>query len=282
MPALECYEAGRRAAGRALELDPRLSEAHAAAGCVASVQEWDWAEAERLYRRALELNPNNSLAHEWLSTVLLGTGRVEEGVAEMRRSEELDPLSLRQMTMMTWTLYQARRYDEATAKAREMIEMDSRYWQGPYQLANAYLHTGREEEALALAREALSLAPDSGAALYLLCFALVANEPPRRGARHPRPAEGPPPSLYVKPYFIAMAHAALDEHDAALEWFERARLDRGGWLDVAHDRAEARPAARRPALRRPAAAREPAARRTTETPRARHRQAARRPSPSCL
>jgi serine/threonine protein kinase/tetratricopeptide (TPR) repeat protein len=228
-PPGDAYGKGRAAALRALELDEDLGEAYAALGLLASGQR-DWAESERLYRRALELSPNYSLAHEWYGSMLVGTGRFEEGLKEIRRAEELDPLSTRAMTLTAWAVYQARHFDEAVAKAQQIIDLDKNFPQGYFQLGNCLEQMGRAEEAVALLEKSIRLMPDSTLPQYALCFALVAagrgdeaigvlNELKDRAAKG-----------YVKSYFMAMAHAALDERDTAFEWFERAFAERDHWL----------------------------------------------------
>jgi Tfp pilus assembly protein PilF len=81
------------AATRAIELDPMLSEAQSAMASVRA-REYAWHDAERGYRRAIELNPNNALARLELGySVFVVQGRFEEGLDEIRRAAQLDPLS---------------------------------------------------------------------------------------------------------------------------------------------------------------------------------------------
>lgn len=91
--AQDAYPRAKAAAAKALELDPLLSEAQSAWGSVRA-REYAWPDAERAFRRAIELNPNNALAHLGLGiSVLVLQGRFDEGLAEVRRAVILDPLS---------------------------------------------------------------------------------------------------------------------------------------------------------------------------------------------
>ena len=54
----------------------------------------DWAGAEREYKKAIELNPNYSVAHHWYAIYLSVIGRESEAPAEIRRAQELIRLSL--------------------------------------------------------------------------------------------------------------------------------------------------------------------------------------------
>jgi eukaryotic-like serine/threonine-protein kinase len=229
MPPAEAYPKANAAAIRALELDADLGEAYAALGLIASSQ-WDWAESERLYRKALELSPNYSLAHEWYGSMLVGTGRFEEGLKEARRAEELDPLSPRAMTLTAWSVYQAHHFNEALAKAQQIIDLDKNFPQGYFQLGNCLEQMGRPEEAVEALDMSILLMPDSTLPQYALCFALVAAGRSDEAREVVKEMKERAEKEYVKPYFMAMAHAALDEREAAFELFERAFAERDHWL----------------------------------------------------
>ena len=122
LPPNEFYAKAETAARRAIELDESLGEAYASLGLVKEGL-WEWAESERLYLKALELNPNYSLAHEWYSSLMMATGRIEEGLEKIKYAETLDPLSTRAMTLTAWHSYQARHFSEAIAKAHQITDL---------------------------------------------------------------------------------------------------------------------------------------------------------------
>jgi serine/threonine protein kinase/tetratricopeptide (TPR) repeat protein len=225
----EAYPKARAAALRALDLDADLGEAYAALGLMASGQ-WDWAESERLYRKALEMSPNYSLAHEWYGSLLVGTGRFEEGMKESQRAEELDPLNARTMAMTAWYSYQAHHFNEALAKTQQIINLDKNFPLGYFQVGNFIAQMGRAEEAVEALEKSIRLMPDSTLPQYALCFALVAAGRDDRAREVLNELKNKAEKGYVKPYFMAMAHAALDERDAAFELFERAFAERDHWL----------------------------------------------------
>jgi TolB-like protein/Tfp pilus assembly protein PilF len=216
-------------ANRALEIDPTLAEAHAALGLYHSNNQ-EWALAEEFYRRSLELNPNYPLAHEWLSAVLIGTRRIEEGVEEVMLAEKLDPLSLRPKVLSAWTLYQARKYDLALEKARELERLNSDFMQSHLQLANVYGINGDAANSLAHIRRAVELEPDSPLIAYPLCTALVRSgmmdEARAVYHRWARAAE----TTYVPPYFLALCNVALGDKEKAVELLEAARVERSAWI----------------------------------------------------
>jgi TolB-like protein/Flp pilus assembly protein TadD len=230
MPAPEAHRKAKAAALSALELDGSLAEAYAALALTVESADWDWPEAERLYQRALELNPNYSLAHEWYSSLLVGTGRFEEGIREIRRAEELDPLSPRTMTLTAWTIYQAGRFPESISKALQIIDLDKDYPQGYLQLGINLLQLGRPKEAVRALKKAVRLMPNSALPRYELCYALVANGRPDEARTVLGEITDMATRGYVKSYFIAMAYAAVGELDTAFRWFDKAVAERDPWL----------------------------------------------------
>ena len=126
----------KAAAERAVELDPMLSEAQSAMASVRA-REYAWPEAERGFRRAIELNPNNALAHlELGASVLVVQERFAEGLDEVRRAVRLDPLSPYVNTEFGRALMWAGHYDEAIDQLRKAIELEPSR-NRPYNLAGA-------------------------------------------------------------------------------------------------------------------------------------------------
>ncbi|MEP7212394.1 MAG: protein kinase [Acidobacteriota bacterium] len=229
LPPRECFPKVFEAASRALEIDPSLSEAHAAIGLYYSnIQEWDKCEVS--YRRAIELNPNYPLAHEWLSALFVGTGRFVEGINEVLLGERLDPLSLRPKVMSAWSIYQAGDIEQALAKAREIFTLSADFMQSRLQLANCLLETGENDEALEHAERAVELAPDAPLPAYTLCFALAAVGRDAEAAGVVEKWTALSKSTYVPPYFLALSNLAVGNTDAALHYLDEAQMESSAWI----------------------------------------------------
>lgn len=144
------YAAAKAAAERAVALDPDLSEAH---GALASVlaRDYQWQTAEDAFRRALELNWNNALAHvEFGISVLAPERRFDEALAHVRRGVDLDPLSPYNITELARALLLSGRYEEAIEVGRRSIRADVSRTR-PYNLtARALYLAGRTTEGLAM------------------------------------------------------------------------------------------------------------------------------------
>jgi serine/threonine-protein kinase len=231
----ECAARARAAARRALEIDDSLAEALTSLGTVADAYDWDRPEAERLYRRAIELNPNYATAHHWYSDYLTCMARFDEAMAEVRRAQDLDPLSMIISTSMGTLLYYARRYQESVDHFLGVIDLDPKFppmWRG---LAGSYEMLGRYEEAIAAMEKARDLTRGSTYTLMGLAHtyarwgrretALSIVEELLRGA----------PRRFVSSYSMAAVHAALGNVETAFTCLDRALEERDRalvWLPI--------------------------------------------------
>ena len=145
----ETIPKARRAADRASTLDPTLAEPYATLALIAMNYDWDWAGADRLYRRAIELNPNFATARAWYREYLAFLGRFDEGLTQIQRAHELDPLSLIIATDIGKVLIIARRYDAAVAQLTTVLEMDLHFDPARNWRLSALGYRGSHDEAIA-------------------------------------------------------------------------------------------------------------------------------------
>ena len=108
LPGKEALSKAKKAATKALEIDDALAEAHTSLALTIEVYDYDWSGSEQEFKRAIELNPNYAVAHQWYSILLRDLGRFDEGLEEIRKAKELDPLSLPINTDLGAFFYQAR------------------------------------------------------------------------------------------------------------------------------------------------------------------------------
>ncbi|MCK4835871.1 MAG: protein kinase, partial [Candidatus Aminicenantes bacterium] len=94
MSEVELWQRVETEARKALKIDSTLSEAHMILADAQFLFHWNWGEAESLFKRAIELNDGNSIAHNWYAQYLSAMGRHDEAIKEIKRAHELDPLSL--------------------------------------------------------------------------------------------------------------------------------------------------------------------------------------------
>jgi TolB-like protein/DNA-binding winged helix-turn-helix (wHTH) protein len=144
----EMMPKARDAASQALRLDENLAEAHTSLACVEMILNWNWAGAEREFKRAIELNPSYSPAHVWYAHFLADMGRSDESVAEAKRSLELDPFSIFTMDYSEWAFYLNRHYELATKQSQRTLELAPEFPWSHYDLGQIYEWTGRQREAI--------------------------------------------------------------------------------------------------------------------------------------
>ena len=151
----------RQAAEKAIELDSSLSEAHASMGLALLVFEWDFAEAEREFRRAIDLNRGYPYAHVWYAELLYGTGRYEESVVENRKAVALEPFASNLKVNLGLSLMHAKHLQESEQQFRETLDMDPNYPIGHYFYAEVLILQKRFDEAVAEMEKTVQSLPES-------------------------------------------------------------------------------------------------------------------------
>lgn len=137
MPTHEAFKSARDAANKALELDYGLADAHTSIALVHWLYDWDWAAADREFRKAIELKPTYVLAHHWRGLFLGEMGHFNEAEAELQKALDYDPLSAPVYADYGRVLYWARRYDEALEKYNTAVDMNPDF--GSVRLEREYL-----------------------------------------------------------------------------------------------------------------------------------------------
>jgi TolB-like protein/DNA-binding winged helix-turn-helix (wHTH) protein/Flp pilus assembly protein TadD len=223
LPADIAQGRAREAANKAIQLDPSLAEGHAALALVRFYYDWDWPGAEKEFQRALELNPNYAIAHQWYSYFLDAGGRLPEAIREVKRAQELDPLSLAITTSLASRYESAGRFAEAITLNRSTLEMDPSFAPAHLSLGMVYQEQQEWAQAIEEFKTAVKLSPDSSMPLAMLACAF-AKSGKRTEAEHILKGLQQPSTdkdKYVSSFEIAKIFAALDDRENAFRWLER-------------------------------------------------------------
>jgi TolB-like protein/Tfp pilus assembly protein PilF len=208
------------AARKALELDPTLPEPHLLLGAAYQGQ-WEWSNAEREFKRALELSPNDAWTHAAYAGWLLCQGRTEEALEWERRGRELDPLTVGGHDL-GWTLFQSRHYDEAIRELRSDLAV---YPDNPgdlWFLGYALIAKGAADQAIPVLEKAVALSDRTPAIIGVLvhAYAQAGRRPEAMGLVEElkrRQQKG-----YVPAAAFVNAYLGLGDKEQAFAWMERA------------------------------------------------------------
>jgi len=227
----------KAAAIRALELDDSLSEAHTSLARVLAVYDWDSKGAEKEFKRAIELNPRNAIAHQWYGGYFEAIGRHNESIAERKRACDLDPLSLSANSELGLAFYFARDYDQAIEQFQKTLELQPNFSLVDAFLPAAFEQKGKYDQAIAGFQNGIALKGSTELSFLMSGLGHVYGVSGKKAEARALLDELKQMSLqeYVPAESIALVYAGLGEKDQAFAWLEKAYGERSfgvAWLKV--------------------------------------------------
>jgi adenylate cyclase len=211
----------RAAAEQAIRLDDQLAEAHTALGGVQFFGDRDLPAAERSFRRAIQLNPNYPIAHEWYAVLLAEAGRDAEARQHADTSISLDPMEATMYQARGLVHYYARRFTEATADERKALEIRPQLPLARVLLVKSQVMAGALPAAVASCEGANVLATDHIDLLLACGIALHRSGDARADAVLARLR-----AMTAAEPALAQWHAATGDIDAAIELLRRLQARR--------------------------------------------------------
>ncbi len=230
----ESYPQAKAAVTKALELDDNLGEVHTALGRLKLFFEWDMAGAEREFKRALELSPDNSECHNSYAMYLTCAGMCDEAIASFKRAADLDPVSPVALFMLgSWGYYCASRFDEGIAENKKALSLDPGFMLASTGVVQLYALKGMHSEAVSLADSLiathLTLEKDPFALLTLAwVYAVSGREQSARAIL--QQALDYRTSKYLDAYLMAWVYAGLGDRDKAFEWLTKGYEERASQM----------------------------------------------------
>ncbi len=220
----------RQWAEKALQLDDSLAEPHAALAWV-SISDWDFPNAEREFKRAIQLNPSLAIAHTWYAQFLGIMKRYPEAFAQAELVLQIAPGSPEPSTHAVAPYLQGGRVDEAIKHWRSITQLQPDYWVPHFFLGEAYFKKGMYPKAVAEAEESMRLSERSVLNVSLLASAYAKAGEREKALQLAHDLEtGRRPSLA-----LARVYAALGENDKALAELESMYQDRRPALPFVND-----------------------------------------------
>lgn len=226
-PPHERIDEWEAAALGALELDGDLAEAHLSLAGLQFYYRWDWESAEREYRRAVELSPNDAEARQSYGMFLASRGRFDEALEEGRRAVELDPLSLVVNFFVGWIFWFAGRFEGVSERVRNMVEIEPDFYGAYWQMGAVYAAKGMYEEAVGALRKSLALGGGDLVRSYLgATYGLLGRRDEALGVLDQLlEMRG---RQYVPAFYLARVYSGLGMNDLAFEWLEKTLKERNG------------------------------------------------------
>jgi TolB-like protein/DNA-binding winged helix-turn-helix (wHTH) protein/tetratricopeptide (TPR) repeat protein len=215
---------GREAALKAVALDNSLAAGHMALAYIDLNYDWNFAEAESEFKRALELDPNFAVARNFYARELVISGRTDEALVQVRRALELQPYA--GLDYPAWVFYLAHRYNDSLELAQKMVAIDPNFSWGRWALAANYEQVGRKKES---AEEYLQFEILSGSSPQRITR--LREGLARLGAKgfwqasledYLRTAK----SNYAPPVLVAGVYMRLGDKARALHWLEKGYQER--------------------------------------------------------
>ena len=225
----ESFPAAKEAAQKAIELDDTSPEAYTSLAVAVLGYDWNFAEAGRLLKKSLELNPNYGEAHIWYAHLLGLQNKHEESLREMNRAERLNTVSASLLVNYAIRLRDARKFDEALVKIRQAQTISPGYNIGSqaYCWVVDYVDVGAEAEEVS--RRAYEINEDQNLPAYAYGYILAANGKRREARLIAEKLEERKRKTYVPSTNLALIHVALGEYDTAFKWLDKAFAERDFW-----------------------------------------------------
>lgn len=226
----EAFARAMQSAARALELAPNLAEALVSLGAIAEVHQWDWNEAGRKFRRAIELSPSYATAHLWYALHFARRGLAAEAEIQIGRALDLDPHACIMLTNAALIAYLARDYVPAEERIERALEVDPDSVDALLVRGGVHEAVGRFAEAEADYRAAAQRSSRYTTGLGFLGH-LLAVRGEREGAEEIlQRLEAARQTRYMSASELAIVAIALGRTDEAFGWLDTALQERSGWL----------------------------------------------------
>jgi serine/threonine-protein kinase len=228
----DAYPKAKAAARKALDLGETLPEAHLTWGVLSMFYDYDWAAAEREYKRGIELNPNYPGSYEIYTQLLGATGRLDEALEMAKRGLNADPLSVLINDDMSYVYYYLRRYDEGIKQYQKSLEMDPNDTFALLGLGAIYEQKGMYDEAIAAYQKSINLTERTTGALGVLGHAYAASGRRAEALKILAELNEMSRQKYVSPFDLAVLYTGLGEKDRAIEQLQKQYQERGSGLFI--------------------------------------------------
>lgn len=215
----ECWDEAIPAAQEALKYGVDLGETHNTLGVIALLHDRNFEEAEKEFKKAMEINPSHKQARVWYAMIYLAIiqEKFKEGFEEFKVAIENDPLSSYVHCTYALTLATGDKFEEAIASGEYAVEMDPESWIARYCLGYCYLWSGQLDKALKECHVALKISSRHAWSLHLIALTYLKMKRRDLALKIFEEMEARYRDHYLPPSNLAIVAAALGKEEYALE-----------------------------------------------------------------
>jgi TolB-like protein/Flp pilus assembly protein TadD len=227
----QAFSKSEENARKAIEIDPRLSEAHASLGTIFTSYGWRWKDAEKEFKEAISLKPSYATAHHWYSLFLLLMNRIDDSFEEIKIAKELDPLSRIIEYNYADRLLFKNQYQEAFEISRRMVYENPDWPNSHTLLGFAYYFDSRIDESISEFRRSMVLSEgDASSKSDLACILGLYGREDQANEMLEELKQMSKTS-YVPAIYFAKVLFSLGRDDEAFGFLETAYKERSATID---------------------------------------------------
>jgi TolB-like protein/tetratricopeptide (TPR) repeat protein len=212
-------------AEKALELDELSGEAWAALAEAQLYYDWDWEKSEKTFLRAIQLSPSLDHAYAHYAYLLTLMGRIDEAIEISEKARDLSPVDPLWAGFTAWIYMLEERWEEAEAIAEECLQFSSTLDLCRYALGQIYSAQGRFDEAVAIHEQIPQDDPFRNWSLGI-SYGLAGQHDQAQAVIDAMTVNATPRNQF----HIALAYAAMGDHEQAATWMNVAYEGRADWL----------------------------------------------------
>ena len=214
-------------AGWSVLMDQNSVEAHTALAHVKATQDWDWSGADQEFKRALELDSQNSTAHHWYAMACLAPmGRLDEALEQIQIAQAIDPVSSIIARDLALVHYYKRDFEAALEQCDHTIELNPHFSPAYWALGLIQEQRGDFDESAAAFNRAINLSPQMPRMMGALGRTYALSGRGKAALEILKELHLLSQQRYVSPFELASIHFALGEEAQGFEWLKKAFQDR--------------------------------------------------------